>query len=111
MITKALIEIAPRFSGQPPMNPDWKTRQGKQGMWKGAAGIAEDVRYYGNWMRDQAKTRIGHFYPQAKLADGREVTVIAWLWARTVTCPNPACAATMPLVRSFSLSTKKGNET
>lgn len=111
MITKALIEIAPSYCGQPPLNPEWKTRPGKHGLWKGGAGLAEDLRYYGNWMREQAKQKIGHLYPLARLDDGRDVTVVAWLWARTVTCPNPACTGKMPLVRSFSLSTKKGNET
>jgi putative DNA methylase len=94
--------------------------------WKGAEGLAEDVRYYGKWMRDEAFKRIGHLYPPVKvtaeiLADrpdlearglkpGDELTVIAWLWARTVKCPNPACGAQMPLVRSFALSTKKDKE-
>ena len=68
------------------------------------------MRYYGQWMRDEAEQRIGHLYPKADLPDGSEATVIAWLWARTVTCPNPACGARMPLVRSFVLSSKKGKE-
>jgi putative DNA methylase len=110
LITKALIEIPPKFAGQPPLNPDWRTKASKPGMWRAAAGLAEDVRYYGKWMRDRAEERIGHLYPKAQLKDGSEATVIAWLWARTVTCPNPACGATMPLVRSFALSTKKGKE-
>lgn len=65
-------------------------------------------------MRDEAERRIGHLYPKARLPKelgGGEATVIAWLWARTVTCPNPDCGVQMPLVRSFSLSTKKGKET
>ncbi len=76
----------------------------------GAQGLAEDVHYYGKWMRDEAFKRIGHLYPKVNLPDGREATVIAWLWARTVRCPNPACGCQMPLVRSFQLSTKKGKE-
>jgi putative DNA methylase len=111
LITKALIEIPPHFFGQPPMNPEWTAKASRPGMWKGIAGFAEDVRYYGNWMRQQALDRLGHLYPPVKLHDGSEATVIAWLWARTVACPNPACGATMPLARSFSLSTKKGQET
>jgi len=99
--------------------------------YKGAQGLAADVRYYGKWMRDEAEQRIGHLYPKVQVvqeADGsyrhatpaeiqnpkskiQNLTVIAWLWARTVTCPNPACGATMPLVRSFVLSAKKGKET
>ena len=71
------------------------------------------MRYYGRWMRDEAERRIGHLYPKVTLPEehgGGEATVIAWLWARTVKCPNPACGAEMPLVRSFELSTKKGKQ-
>jgi putative DNA methylase len=113
LINKALIEIPPKFANRPPVNPSSNNQLlVKQGSdWKGAHGLAEDIRYYGKWMRDEAEKRIGHLYPKAKLPDGSEATVIAWIWARTVTCPNPACGAQMPLVRSFYLSTKKGKET
>ena len=79
-------------------------------MWTGARGLADDVRYYGQWMRDRAFERIGHLYPKvsSRGARRRRRYVIAWLWARTVLCPNPACGARMPLVRSFALSTKPG---
>jgi putative DNA methylase len=112
LITKALIEIPPRFAGLPPVNPDSRAKL-QTGGWKGAQGLAEDVRFYGRWMRDQAAQRIGHLYPKVTLPaeqGGGEATVIAWLWARTVRCPNPACGAEMPLVRSFALSTKKGKQ-
>lgn len=111
LINKALIEIPPKFAGMPPVNP--MDRAQSSAAWKGAAGLAADVRYYGQWMRDEAEKRIGHLYPKVKLSKelgGGDATVIAWLWARTVTCPNPACSATMPLVRSFALGTKKGKE-
>lgn len=110
MINKAMIEIPPKFAGRSPVNPEAQ-RQGtaNQG-WKGAAGLAEDVRYYGEWMKQEAYKRIGHLYPKAKLEDGSEATVIAWIWARTVKCPNPACGCEMPLVKSFMLSKKKGKE-
>jgi putative DNA methylase len=109
LITKALIEIPPRFAGMPPVNP--RDRERAAGFaWKGAAGLAADVRYYGEWMREEAFKRIGHLYPKARLPDGGEATVIAWLWARTVICPNPACGARMPLVRSFVLAQKPGKE-
>ncbi len=78
--------------------------------WRGAQGLAEDVRYYGSWMRDEAVARIGHLYPAVPLPGGGEATVIAWIWARTVICPNPACGARMPLVRSFWIGKKKGKE-
>jgi putative DNA methylase len=110
LITKALIEIPPKIAGQPPVNPESRAKLAHGATWKGAQGLAEDVRYYGKWMRDQAFERIGHLYPKAELPTGGEATVIAWLWARTVTCPNPACGAQMPLVRSFALSTKNGKE-
>ncbi len=112
LITKAQIEIPPKFAGRPPVHPV-KDHKLLQHEWRGAQGLAEDVRYYGQWMRDEAEKRIGHLYPKVKLPKeqgGGEATVIAWLWARTVKCPNPACGGIMPLVRSFALSTKKGKQ-
>lgn len=113
LITKALIEIPPKFAGQPPVNSESRKRLDHSKSWHGAQGLAEDVRYYGRWMRDEAEKRIGHLYPKVKLPKeygGGEATAIAWLWARTVKCPNPACGAQMPLVRSFWLSTKSGKK-
>ena len=106
LINKALIEIPPKWAGHAPVFP---AAAAERMSWPGATGLAEDVRRYGKWMRDQAEKRIGHMYPKVKIS-GVEVTVIAWIWARTVTCPNPACAGTMPLVRSFWLGKKKGKE-
>ena len=100
MINKAMIEIPPRFANQPPINPEQRAQLGKEN-WRGAAGLAADVRYYGAWMREKAHEKIGHLYPKHK-----GETVIAWLWARTVKCPNPACGATMPLMNAFDLSKK-----
>ena len=113
LITKALIEIPPKFAGQPPVNPAEKEKLSGKGMWTGARGLADDVRYYGQWMRDRAFERIGHLYPKVRLPKehgGGEATVIAWLWTRTVVCPNPACGFLMPLVRSFVLSSKAGKK-
>src|SRR5579884_2844202 len=67
LITKALIEIPPRFAGQPPVNPEARRKIGHADGWRGAQGLAEDVRYYGKWMRDEAERRIGHLYPKVKL--------------------------------------------
>ncbi|MFH2055604.1 MAG: DUF1156 domain-containing protein, partial [bacterium] len=114
LITKALIEIPPKFANLPPVNSEDSKKKLPGEGWKGASGLAADVRSYGKWMRDEAEKRIGHLYPKVKLPKeqgGGEATVIAWLWARTVRCPNPACGAQMPLVRSFWLSTKKGKQT
>ena len=126
LINKAMIEIPPRFAGRPPVNPDAQAEFARGARWngKGAQGLAEDVRYYGRWMRDEAEKRIGHLYPKievtgAMAADrpglkryaGRKLTVIAWLWARTVKSPNPAFAhVDVPLASTFMLSTKKGKE-
>ena len=147
LITKALIEIPPKFAGRPPVNPQTGVKVGgSSGSWLGATGLADDVRYYGTWMRDQAKERIGRLYPPVYAVpeeDGlwrhatpaeqtdwdservrrekdptfrgkskvRELTVIAWLWARTVASPNPAArGAHVPLVRSFWLWTKPGKK-
>ena len=104
LITKALIELPPKFAGLPPVNPDARTELGSEADWQGAAGLAADVRWYGEWMRQQAWERIGHLYPKGPNGE----TVIAWVWARTVQCPNPACGAEMPLVNSFWLSRKRG---
>ena len=113
MINKAMIEIPPKFSGQPPVNPEARKQLGHDRSWPGASGLAEDVRYYGEWMKQEAFKRIGHLYPKVQVPleqGGGEATVIAWIWARTVKCPNPACGCEMPLVSSFVLSKKKGKE-
>ncbi len=129
LINKALIEIPPKFKDMPPVNPEDRKRA-KLESWKGAQGLAADVRYYGKWMRDEAFKQIGHLYPKVKVVreEGgsyrhateaeienpkskvEELTVIAWIWARTVKCPNPVCGCEMPLVKSFQLSMKKGGE-
>ena len=129
LINKAMIEIPPKFAGRPPVSP---TPAGEKQIatsdarsWTGARGLAEDVRRYGAWMRDEAHKRIGHLYPNVKVTKemaahrpdlgqyvGKELTVIAWLWARTVPSPNPAVkGARVPLVSSFWLSKKTGKET
>lgn len=117
MINKAMIEIPFRFANQDPVNPNDR-KEKAHGTSSGAEGLAADVRYYGEWMREEAFKKIGSLYPKVKLpagresqgAHGQEATVIAWNWARTVKCPNPACGCEMPLVRSFQLSKKGGKE-
>ncbi|HVB25789.1 MAG TPA: DUF1156 domain-containing protein [Ktedonobacteraceae bacterium] len=113
LINKALIEIPPKFANRPPVNPEARETLMSRD-WHGAQGLADDIRYYGKWMRDEVEKRIGYLYPKVALSKeyGREeATVVAWLWTRTVTCPNPACCVQMPLIRSFYLSKKKGKET
>lgn len=112
MINKAMIEIPPKFADMPPVNPNAQVSV-MRGTWSRATGLAEDVRYYGEWMKQEAYKRIGHLYPKVKVPQeqgGGEATVIAWIWARTVKCPNPACGCEMPLVHSFTLSKKKGHQ-
>ena len=106
LINKALIEIPPKWAGRKPVFPGAAEERLS---WPGATGLAEDVRRYGKWMCDEAEKRIGHLYPKVNVG-GVDCTVIAWIWARTVTCPNPACAGAMPLVRSFWLGKKRGKE-
>ncbi|MCQ3809092.1 MAG: DUF1156 domain-containing protein [Acidimicrobiia bacterium] len=108
LINKAMIEIPPLFAGQPPVHPD-PERPLALGSWPGAQGLAADVKYYGQWIREQAAVRIGHHYPKVELPaehGGGQTAVIAWLWTRTVTCPNPACAAEIPLASTWWLSKK-----
>jgi putative DNA methylase len=125
LINKAMIEIPPKFSGRPAVNPNVAKEQALiPREWSGAQGLAEDVRFYGQWMREEAEKRIGHLYPKievsaemAKLRPdlkpyvGEKLTVVAWLWARTVRSPNPAFAQVeVPLVSSFLLSPMLGKE-
>ena len=130
LINKAMIEIPPKFAGRPPVSL-LLSRQGAKTKefdlereWPGATGLAEDVRYYGAWMRDEAQKRIGHLYPPVEITEemakerpdlepllGQKLTVIAWLWARTVKSPNPAFShVSVPLAASFILYSKKGKE-
>ena len=125
LINKAMIEIPPKFAGRPPVNPAARADATLvEKTWRGAQGLAEDVRRYGRWMRDEAEKRIGRLYPPVEITPalvrerpdlepyaGRKLTVIAWLWARTVKSPNPAFAdVDVPLASTFMLSTKKGKE-
>ena len=131
-INKAMIEIPPKFAGREPVGPEVasdKTSKKKATKdafddWSGAKGLAEDVRRYGAWMRDEAQQRIGHLYPKVLVTEamvaerpdlapylGDELTVIAWLWARTVKSPSPAFShVEVPLASTFILSSKAGKE-
>lgn len=130
LINKAMIEIPPKFAGRPPVSL-LHSRQGAKKKeldldreWPGATGLAEDVRYYGAWMREEAQKRIGHLYPPVEITAemakerpdlkplvGQKLTVIAWLWARTVKSPNPVFShVDVPLASTFILSSKVGKE-
>ena len=109
LINKASIEIPYAFSGYAPVNPETRFRDSG---WDGLSGMANDIKYYGEWMSNEVKKKIGYMYPKIKLPTGKgeETDVISWIWARTVKCPNPACNCETPLARSFELSKKKGAE-
>lgn len=107
-INKAMIEIPSRFAGITPTNPDNRHRLNIDD-WGGATGLAEDVKYYADWVKQKAIEKVGNMYPDVKQANSTS-TPIAWLWTRTVRCPNPLCGCEMPLASSFELSKKKGNE-
>ncbi len=127
LVTKAMIEIPPLFGGRSPVNAEWHLRSKEERalrQWHGAEGLAEDIRYYGSWMRDEAQERIGHLFPPIEITAkmtknrpdlkglvGQHLTVIAWLWARTVKSPNPAFShVDIPLASSFVLSSKEGKQ-
>jgi putative DNA methylase len=128
LINKSMIEVPVRFASKPPVNLIWQNKSADEKSmttdWKGAKGLAEDIRYYGQWMRDEGEKRIGHLYPKIKITKdmvderpdlqpylGQQLKVIAWLWARTVNSPNPAFSnVAVPLASTFMLSTKVGKE-
>jgi putative DNA methylase len=125
LINKAMIEIPPKFAGRPPVNPEARSNKALfERQWLGSQGLAEDVRYYGRWILDEATRRIGHLYPMVEVgaemaADrprlkpyiGKKLPVIAWLWARTVKSPDPAFSCVdIPLAATFQLSTRAGKE-
>ena len=125
LINKAMIEIPPKFASRPAVNPESQRESTLIAKtWRGAQGLAEDVRRYGQWVREEAEKRIGHLYPPVEVTsalarerpdlktyEGRKLTVVAWLWARTVKSPNPAFAdVDVPLASTFMVSTKKGKE-
>lgn len=125
LINKAMIEIPPKFAGMPPVNPDVNEKKELlERKWNRAEGLAEDIRYYGAWIRDQAEKRIGNLYPKVKVTGemcknrpdvlpylGQELAVLAWIWARTVRSPNPSFSEIeVPLAKTYCLSSKKGKE-
>lgn len=110
LLNKCNLELAPRWAGHAPMNPEDRGQIGGSDNWRGTQGLAADVRYYGRIIRERAQAKIGHLYPKVRLPKehgGGEITAIAWLWTRTIQCSNPGCGARAPLIRSFWLVRKK----
>jgi putative DNA methylase len=114
LLNKCNLELAPRWAGKSPVNPEDRRRIGGTEPWSGTRGLATDVRYYGSLIRDRARTAIGHLYPKVKLSKGYgggDTNVVAWIWARTVASPNPAVRGKhVPLISTYWLSNKKGSE-
>lgn len=109
MIGKSMIEIPPKFKDMSPVHPGIQDNS----FYRNAEGLAEDVKYYGEWLRNAAFEKIGKYFPTIDLSSengSRNTKIIAWLWARTVMCPNPGCQGEIPLISSFVLSSKKGKE-
>lgn len=124
LINKAMIEIPPKFSGMAPINPNSRGGQAHTGSWLGVQGLAEDMRFYGEAVKNEAEKLIGNFYPDAEvtlddIVDrpelqkylGRRLPVVSWIWARTVKSPNPAFSTIeVPLASTFVLSSRDGKE-
>lgn len=112
LLTKALVELPHPFRNQSPLNLNAQqlSQTVAEGKRRGTAGLADDIRHYGAWIREEAHKHIGHFYPDVQLPDGSAVPAVAWLWARTLPCINPACGLDMPLTTTFQVCKKKGNE-
>jgi len=124
LLNKCNLEIAPRWADHPPVNPEARKKLGGTEPWRGTAGLAADVRYYGQVILERARKKIGHLYPPVKVTEemaaehpylesyvGKELPVIAWIWARTVPSPDPAArGANVPLMTTFWLSSRRGKE-
>lgn len=112
-INKSMIEIPARFSNIRPVNPESRNVINDNITWNRAKGLSMDISYYGNVVKTSVLNDISRLYPKVRVPKelgGGETNAIAWLWAKTVKCPNPACGCNTPLLKSFNISTKKGNE-
>ena len=125
LINKAMIELPPKYKGLPPIGPQ-NEHQSQDNLienWPKATGLAEDVRRYGKWIQAKAQHSLGHLYPEVDITNeicklrpalrtyqDQALPALVWMWARTIDCPNPACGAEMPLLKSYQLSDKKNKE-
>ncbi len=124
IINKAMIEVPPKFVNKSSINPDARRQKSFGTNHRGYLGLQEDVKFYGAWINEQANKRLSNLYPKYLITDevisvrpdlekyrGKKLTVIAWLWARTVKSSNPAFSnIDVPLVSSFLLSSKANKE-
>ncbi len=102
LITRTLTQLIPRVRGRAPIQPEDRLAAVSGGS---LDGLVTDVRHYARRVREVAWQQVGHLYPAVN-GD----TVIACLWARTVTCANPACGATIPLYTSPWLSKRRSEK-
>ena len=109
LINKSMIDLPARFRGRAPINPDARKLIVPDGRWERSTGLAEDVRYYGKLLKDMAYSELERIYPEIQFG-GKKYPIVSWIWTRTVKCPNPACGCRTPLVRSFNICKKKGQE-
>ncbi len=110
-ITRILINLAPQYIFHPPINTSIPKELFSNGV--RFSGLKIDVEYYANVIHAKLAREMGKYYPVAQIPKemgGGSGQVVAWIWARTVTCPNPSCRAQAPLVNKFWLSTHVGNE-
>lgn len=105
VITKAITEIPARFMNCPSVFPEAEIQ-----LYIGTTGLANDIRLYGEWIRQELGKRLTSSYPNAVTPDENGIQPYAWIWTRTAPCPNPACSCRMPLANSFVLSRQKGRE-
>ena len=114
LITKALVQFSHPYVNRHPINSEANKLEARDGRrrpkrpvtWRGASGLADDLRFYGKWILNKARERIGHFYPDVDIPGGSTATTTAWIWANTITCSNVACRATIPLLKSYQLTAK-----
>lgn len=106
LINKALLEVPQLFLDLPPVHTEFS--QAISTKWDSTLGLSKDILAYGKDLLDLAHKSIGDSYAKDVSNQGQLQPIVAWIWARTVTCPNPACQIPMPLVRSFCLARKPG---
>ena len=112
LITKALVELPYKFAKQVPVNPSFRESH-QSSLWQGegAAGLAQDVKYYARRLREEAAKQLDRYYPEIDIG-GTTARTVAYFWVRTVRSPDPSAKDVhVPLASSFLLSSKAGQST
>jgi putative DNA methylase len=97
LISKILAELVPQFRDQSPLAPD----SGRLPVLDTYGGVLHDLQYYAKLIQERVYKAVASAYPP-----GTD-SFVAWLWCRTVPCPNPACGRTAPLYGLTHLSKLK----